>query len=47
MLKILGNSTRTQDRIQSLPSKEAINNAITRSMLQADEALTSARYRCS
>src|ERR1700733_362429 len=43
MLKLFTNN-RTQDRLKACAPNSAINQAITRSMIQADDALNSARF---
>ena len=44
MLKLFNNNNRTQERIKACPPNAAINQAITRSMIQADDALNHARF---
>lgn len=43
MLKLFTNN-KTQDRIKICPPTNAINQAITRSMIQADAALNNAQF---
>ena len=46
MLKLFTNNATdaTQDRIKACPPNNAINQAITRSMIQADNALNNAQF---